>query len=117
MNVQDRCEWEPNLGSRLASSYEHVGAGVVEVGRDGRMLRVNRQFCELTGFLQSELLGRSIFQVTLPEDVDADQAQFNRQIGGEIDRYTIEKRLWKKDGSHFWAEVTSSSVRGADGEF
>lgn len=64
-----------------------------------------------------ELLGRTIFQETLPEDADADREQFRRQLAGEIDRYTIEKRIYRKNGEHFWAEVASSSVRDAAGKF
>jgi PAS domain S-box-containing protein len=118
MNVQDASERGPSaLGSRLTASYEHVGAGIVEVDREGRMLRVNQQFCELTGFSRSELLGRIIFRITLSSDADLDVAQFNRQAAGEIDRYTVEKRIRRKDGGLFWAEVTSSSVHDADGKF
>ena len=64
---------------RLAATYEHVGAGIVEVDGDGRMLRVNQQLCRLTGYSPHELLGRTIFQETLPDDVDADLQQFKRQ--------------------------------------
>ena len=53
----------------------------------------------------------------MPQDVAQDLSQFRRQVAGEIDRYTIEKRLVRKDGSYFWAEVTSSSVRDASGNF
>jgi len=105
------------LDARLAATYEHVGAGIVEIDRDGRMLRVNQQLCELTGYSRQELLGRTIFQETVPEDVEADLQQFNRQLAGEIDRYTIEKRIYRRDGSHFWAEVKSSSVRDAEDRF
>jgi PAS domain S-box-containing protein len=102
---------------RLAATYEHVGAGIVEVDGDGRMLRVNQQLCRLTGYSPHELLGRTIFQETLPDDVDADLQQFKRQLAGQIDRYSIEKRINRKNGDHFWAEVTSSSVRDAAGRF
>jgi PAS domain S-box-containing protein len=102
---------------RLAAIYDHVGAGIVEVDKDGRMLRVNQQLCRLTGHSASELLGRTIFQETLPEDVPEDRNQFRRQLAGEIDRYTIEKRIYCKDGGHIWASVTSSSVRDAAGNF
>jgi PAS domain S-box-containing protein len=118
MNVQDAPERSPLVfGSRLTASYEHVGAGIVEVDPEGRVLRVNQQFCELTGFSRSELLGRIIFQITLPEDIDQDRVQFNRQAAGEIDRYTVEKRIRRKDGGHFWAEMTSLGVRDAAGKF
>jgi PAS domain S-box-containing protein len=102
---------------RLAANYEHVGAGIAEVDRDGRMLRVNQQLCHLTGYCAEELRDRTIFQETFPDDVDADLQQFRRQCAGEIDRYSIEKRIFRKNGEHFWAEVTSSSIRDATGQF
>jgi PAS domain S-box-containing protein len=110
-------DWLRARDDRLAACYEHVGAGIVEVDEAGRMLRVNRQLCELTGYSAPELLGRTIFQETLPDDVDIDLQQFRRQLAGEIDRYAIEKRIARKDGGHFWAAVTSSSVRDAAGRF
>jgi PAS domain S-box-containing protein len=102
---------------RLAATYEHVGAGIVEIDANGRMLRVNNHLCMLTGYSASELLGRTIFQETLPEDIEADRAQFERQLRGEIERYSIEKRIYRKDGNFFWASVTSSSVRDLRGHF
>jgi PAS domain S-box-containing protein len=101
----------------LDVTYEHVGVGIVEVDRTGRVLRVNQKACELMGRGADDLLGRSIFDETLPEDVAEDLKQFRRQIAGEIERYSIEKRLVRQDGSCFWAEVTSSSVRDVSGNF
>jgi PAS domain S-box-containing protein len=110
-------DWLQARDERLAATYEHVGAGIVEIDQDGRMLRVNQQLCRLTGYSASELLGRTIFEETLPEDVAEDRAQFRRQLAGEFDRYSIEKRIYRKEGGHFWASVTSSSVRDAAGKF
>jgi PAS domain S-box-containing protein len=110
-------DWMGSRDERLAATYEHVGAGIVEVDRDGRMLRVNQQLCQLTGYAAQELLGRTVFQETVADDVDADVRQFNRQVAGEIDRYAIEKRIYRRDGSHLWAEVKSSSIRDAAGQF
>jgi PAS domain S-box-containing protein len=110
-------DWVRVRYERLAAAYEHVGAGIVEIDEDGRILRVNQQLCELTGYSAPELLGRTIFQETLPEDVDNDLTQFKRQLNGEIDRYSIEKRIYCKNRGHFWAAVTSSSVRDASGRF
>ena len=102
---------------RLTATYEHVSAGIVEVDEQGRMLRVNQELCRLTGYAATELVGRTIFQETLPEDVEFDRKQFQRQLCGELDRYTIEKRIYRSNGEHFWAEVGSSCVRDADGKF
>jgi PAS domain S-box-containing protein len=110
-------DWLHARDERLAATYEHVGAGIVEVDQDGRMLRVNQQLCRLTGYSASELLGRTIFRETLPEDASKDRDQFRRQLAGDLDCYTIEKRIYRKDRGHFWASVTSSSVRDAAGKF
>jgi PAS domain S-box-containing protein len=115
--VLPREEWLHAHEDRLAVTYEHVGVGIVEVDQAGRMLRVNQKACELTGYDAADLLGRSIFNEASPLDAAQDLAQFKRQIAGEVDRYTIEKRLIRKDGSCIWAEVTSSSVRDASGNF
>ena len=94
-----------------------MGVGIVEVDRDGRMLRVNQQLCDLMGYLSTELLGRTIFDETSPDDADMDRQNFALQVGGDLDRYSIEKRIRRKDGGYFWAEVTSSSVRDSAGRF
>jgi PAS domain S-box-containing protein len=99
------------------TNYENIGTGIIEVDRNGRILRANRHSLKLTGFSAAELLGRTIFQQTHPEDAGPDLAQFHRQVVGEIDSYTIEKRLLRRDGSYVWAEVTSSAVRDGAGGF
>jgi PAS domain S-box-containing protein len=98
-------------------TYDHVGAGIAEVDRDGKILRVNRKLCELMGYEAAGLLGRSIFDQTLHEDGAHDRSQFTRQVAGELDRYAVEKRLARNDGSYFWAEVSSSTIRDASGNF
>ena len=103
--------------ARLAAIYEYVGAGIVEVDHEGRIVRVNRQLCQLTGYSATELLGRTIFQETFPEDVDNDLKLFRGQLAGKTDRYTVEKRILRRDGTHFWAEVTSSSIVDGAGRF
>ncbi len=110
-------DWLQARDERLAATYEHVGAGIVEVDQDGRMLRVNQQLCQLTGYSAAELLGRTIFDETLPEHVAEDRNQFRSQVAGETDRYSIEKRIYRKGGGFIWASVTSSRICDAAGKF
>ncbi len=103
--------------ARLAATFEHAGIGIVEIDADGILLRVNPHLCELMGYTAEELLGRSIFDDTNAEDVEADRAQFRRQLSGEIASYTIEKRIRRKDGSYVWISSASASVRDEEGRF
>ncbi|HEX2652564.1 MAG TPA: PAS domain S-box protein, partial [Xanthobacteraceae bacterium] len=102
---------------RLIATYEHAGTGITEVDSDGRLLRINAQLCELMGYTQEELLGRSIFDEMLTDDAAFDRDQFRRQVAGEIDGYSLEKRIKRKSGGFFWSAITSSSVRDQMGKF
>ncbi|MCD6075722.1 MAG: domain S-box protein, partial [Rhodospirillales bacterium] len=42
---------------------------------------------------------------------------YRQQVTGGYDRYAIEKRFVRKDGSVIWISVLSSSVRDRDGNF
>jgi len=101
----------------LAATYQYAPIGIAEVDADGRLLRANSQACRLLGYSSDEALGRSIFEETVDQDGEADREQFRRQVAGESDRYTIEKRIHRQDGSYVWASIISSSVRDADGRF
>jgi PAS domain S-box-containing protein len=101
----------------LSVPYAAAGIGIIKVDAEGRLLQVNEHSCKLIGYSALELLGRSIFDETHPDDAKPDREQFRRQVSGEIEGYTIEKRLRRSDGSYFWASITSSSVRDAAGAF
>jgi PAS domain S-box-containing protein len=102
---------------RLSATLDHAGVGLVEIDAEGRFLRVNAHLCGLMGCGPEDLIGRTIFDETYAEDAEIDRTQFRRQVAGEIDRYTIEKRIRRKDGSYFWASISSSSVLDPVGHF
>jgi PAS domain S-box-containing protein len=103
---------------RLAATYEQVTIGISEADADGNFLRVNEASCALTGFSREELLKRGpFFHSMRPEDAKAERDLYRRQVEGEIDRYTIEKAIRRKDGREIYVSVISSTVRDADGKF
>jgi PAS domain S-box-containing protein len=104
---------QTRTGGNLATTYQHIGIGIIEVDAEGKLLRVNAPWCALTGYSSDEALGRSIFD----GDDEGDHERFRQQVAGQLDRYTIERRIRRKDGSYVWVSITSSSVRSADGRF
>ncbi|HEV7275761.1 MAG TPA: PAS domain S-box protein [Devosiaceae bacterium] len=100
---------------RLRATYEHAFVSIAETDREGRFLRTNAQLPLITGYSEEELRKLTIFDITHPEDVAADQDQYERQWRGDIDSYTIEKRYLRKDGGLLWIEVLASLLRDEHG--
>jgi PAS domain S-box-containing protein len=101
---------------RLAATYEHASIGISEVAPDGRFLRVNEATTSITGYSREHLLKQRLFAHTHPDDIDADREAFRKQIVGELEFYSIEKRFMRKDGRVIWMSVRSSPVRDAGGQ-
>ncbi len=100
---------------RARAMFDQAAVGMAYVGPDGRLLRVNRKFCDIVGYSESEMLERTFQEITHPEDVEVDAGALGRLVSGEIDTYAREKRYVRKDGSTIWAEVTVSLVRADTG--
>jgi PAS domain S-box-containing protein len=82
---------------------------------DGRLLFANQRLCEMLGYTRSEIVEKSLFDVTHPDDVKENMRRFARMVQGGKP-YEIEKRYVRKDGSVLWADVSASAVLGPDGK-
>lgn len=102
---------------RWAATYEHAAIGIVEIDADGRFLRVNEAIIGMVGYTREELLGRRLFARTHPSDAQVDVDLYRRQVAGDLNYYSIERRFFRKDGSVIWCSVRSSSVCDAEGNF
>jgi PAS domain S-box-containing protein len=79
------------------------------------ILEVNDEFCRILGYGRSELLQQTWAELTHPDDLAADVAQFNRVMAGEFDGYTLDKRWIRKDGEIIDSVMTANCLRRADG--
>jgi PAS domain S-box-containing protein len=100
---------------RFRATFEQAAVGIAHVGMDGRWLRVNERLCEIVGYPRDELLELTFQAITHPDDLDRDLALADKLLRGEIDRYSMEKRYRRRDGSWVWAGLTGAIVRGRDG--
>lgn len=102
---------------RLAATYEAAMVGIAETDQEGRYVRINDAFCRILGCSREAGLASDLITITHPEDRAREAEQYRRQVSGEIDSYSIEKRVIRADGSIVFLEVTSSSVRDESGRF
>ena len=95
--------------------FEHSPIGVIMSDLEGRMIKINAQFCKMLGYEKSELLNRKVVTVSYPEDKTLESSYSQRVFAGEIDEYTIEKRFFRKDSSIMWGNLSISVIRNKKG--
>jgi PAS domain S-box-containing protein len=120
MDITDWKRTEDTLKERekrLEETYEHVNVGISEADADGRFLRVNAALCRITGYSREELLSRTFFDLTHPDEVQAAREMYKQEIVGDFHRYEIEKRFVHKDGKFVWVRVNTALVRDGAGQF
>jgi two-component system sensor histidine kinase/response regulator len=81
----------------------------------GRFLRVNRAFCELTGYSREELLQMAFSDLSHPDDRVGDAVPVRRVVEGRTETWTGEKRYVRKDGGVLWVHVMGTLIRDAAG--
>jgi PAS domain S-box-containing protein len=79
------------------------------------ILDVNDELCRILGYDRSELLQKSWADMSHPDDLGAEVAQFNRILAGEFDSYTLDKRWIRKDGRVIDSIMSINCVRAANG--
>jgi len=108
-----RTQLEEAIG-RFETAFTDAPIGMALVALDGTWLRVNPALCRLTGFSEDELTKLTFADITHPDDLEADQAEAARLLGGEIESYSMDKRYRTKTGDYVWAELHGSLVRDKD---
>ena len=119
LDVTDRKRIEKELREseeRFRRLFEEGPIGLALVGRDFRLLKVNRAFCQMVGYTEETLLQKSFADITHPDDLASDLGLAERLFRGELPFFKLQKRYMKSDGGIIWANLTASVIHGQDGE-
>ncbi|MCW8131489.1 MAG: PAS domain S-box protein [Planctomycetota bacterium] len=101
---------------RFSNAFEYAPIGKALIAPDGRWLRVNRAFCQMTGYSAEELCARTLQDITHPADLPHDLEQKQRLLAGEIDVFQVEKRYVHKDGRVVWGDQSVCLIRDGLGK-
>ena len=100
---------------RFHAILRQATAGIVRKDAEGRFMFVNQAFCNMLGYTESELLGKTVWQFTHQDDVEENKRLYNRTMMEGIP-FKLEKRLIRADGSTVWVDVSVSPIMDAAGK-
>jgi len=97
------------------TTFEHSFIGMAHLDSDGKFLRVNQRFSEITGYSKKELLTLSVADITVAEDLVLENPYIEKVLQNTLDTFSIEKRYYHKKGHIIWVHLNSSVVRDEQG--
>ena len=101
--------------ARFRNYFELPLIGIALNGADKRWWEVNDRLCEILGYRRAQLLRMSWAEMTHPDDLAVEEAQFERIMSRRIDGYSLDKRFIRQDGALLYASVSTRCVRQANG--
>jgi len=113
-DITDRKYAEKNLQEseeHFRKVIENASVGVCLVGLNNKFITVNHSMSSFLGYSEDELRQLTFNDVTHFDDREIGTSKVQRLLAGEQDKFSIEKRYIKKDGSIVWGIVSSSLIR------
>src|SRR5262245_55166589 len=101
---------------RLRITYDRAPVGIFETDLEGRFLRVNDKFCEVTGHTREQLLALRSQDITHADDVAAEVEAFDRIRTRVVPSVRGEKRYVREDGQTVWVELHRFTIADAEGQ-
>ena len=111
---QDKLATESARAFRLFYDLPFIGMAITSP-ETLTWVRFNNRLCEILGYSRKELQQLSWVEMTHPEDIDKDMAEFNRIMHRESEGYVMDKRFIRKDGATVEATINVRCQRKPDG--
>jgi PAS domain S-box-containing protein len=99
---------------KFRSVFDQSAVGSLIIDLDKRINICNLAFCNFLGYTEDELIGKTISDITYPEDAELGMKEMKQVLESEIETFTIEKRYIRKDGNIVWGMNSFSLVKDAN---
>ena len=94
--------------------FTHSPVGMTQLTQDGKHIKCNELYCEMTGYEMAEMLNKNFQDITWCDDVRMEQSLIETVQEENAEKLNYEKRIERKDGRLIWVHVYANIVRGKD---
>jgi PAS domain S-box-containing protein len=91
--------------TEFATAFEHAPVGMAITDEAAILLHANRALAEMLGYEPRDLVGKSVVDLTHPDDLAASLASNQSLSRGDVTHFSLEKRYLAKGGNIVWARV------------
>ncbi|MGH2752417.1 MAG: PAS domain S-box protein [Actinomycetota bacterium] len=102
-------------GSHFKAIFDHAPIGIGLVDSRGRTLVSNPLLHELTGFSAEELRDLDFNTITHRDDIEPNATLFRELMEGRRLRFSVDKRIYRRDGLPIWVRVTVAALSDEGG--
>ena len=98
------------LSNLFDSLFDNVPDGVVIIKEDGTILKCNRQFLEMFGYSKDEVIGETIDNLIVPEDL-SNEPKLLRDLVKNQKTLRVETIRKRKDGKKLEVRLTVAKIK------
>jgi len=107
-------QWLLESEQRFRGYFEQGLVGMAMLSADKDWIEVNHRLCQMLGYSEAELLHKTWTELTYPDDLPSEDAQFQRMLDGAIKGYVTERRFVGKTGKIVYASLSAQCMRKSD---
>ncbi|UCC12938.1 MAG: PAS domain S-box protein [candidate division WOR-3 bacterium] len=100
-----------NILRESEEKYMHIAENSIDgiaMAQEGKIIYVNKAYCEIFGYPKSELIGKDLSTVVAPEDRELIKTRAQKRITGKKVPHHYVFMGMKKDDTRLFIEVSSS---------
>lgn len=96
---------------QFRAMFEQAGVGVARIdSRRGHFMSVNKKYSEIMGYDDADMRRLDFMCLTHPEDLPGNLALLESLKRGDIREFSLEKRVFHKDGRVIWIALSVSPL-------
>ena len=108
-------QWLLESEQRFRGYFEQAVVGMAMLSAQREWIEVNQRLCQLLGYSEQELTGKTWTELTYPDDLTLEDAQFQRMLDGLTTGYVMDKRFVCKNRAILYTSLSVQYMRKNNG--
>jgi len=108
-------EARQKMEEQFRAAFENAPEGMALVDGERRFFKVNPRLCQLLGYAEEELLGKTFNQFTHPDDRQAGRDRWRELFTGGASVNRAEKRFLHRNGQVVWTLISNAAIKDKQG--